>query len=111
MTDNTAGRPKLTTGPTLSDQAYKALREDITTGALKPGQRLTERSLAELYTMVGLQKQGKTLFYRDFLHHLKHSTDNFIIAPGIKGLVMSVFTLPSYPYVFKVIREKIAVSS
>ena len=47
MTDNTAGRPKLTTGPTLSDQAYKALREDITTGALKPGQRLTERALAE----------------------------------------------------------------
>ena len=33
-----------------------------------------ERSVAELYTMVGLQKQGKTLFYRDFLHHLKHST-------------------------------------
>ena len=47
MTDNAAGRPKLTTGPTLSDQAYKALREDITTGALKPGQRLTERGLAE----------------------------------------------------------------
>jgi len=47
VTDNTVGRPKLTTGPTLSDQAYKALREDITTGALKPGQRLTERGLAE----------------------------------------------------------------
>ncbi len=47
MTDNAAGRPKLTTGPTLSDQAYRALREYITTGALKPGQRLTERGLAE----------------------------------------------------------------
>src|SRR5260221_13225414 len=47
MTDNAVGRTKLTTGPTLSDQAYRALREDITTGALKPGQRLTERSLAE----------------------------------------------------------------
>ncbi len=68
------------------------------------------RSEAELYTMVGLQKQGKTLFFRDFLHHLRHSTDNFIIAPGIKGLVMTVFTLPSYPYVFKVIRDKIAPS-
>src|SRR5438105_6743474 len=68
------------------------------------------RTEAELYTMVGLQKQGKTLFFRDFLHHLKHSTDNFIIAPGIKGLVMTVFTLPSYPYVFKVIRDKIAPS-
>jgi len=68
------------------------------------------RTEAELYTMVGLQKQGKTLFFRDFLHHLKHSTDSFIVAPGIKGLVMTVFTLPSYPYVFKVIRDKIAPS-
>ena len=45
--------------------------------------------------MVGLQKQGKTLFFRDFLHHLKHSSDDFVVAPGIKGLVMAVFTLPS----------------
>jgi isocitrate dehydrogenase kinase/phosphatase len=60
---------------------------------------------SELYSMVGLQKQGKTLFYRDFLHHLKHSTDRFVIAPGIKGLVMTVFTLPSYPYVFKLIKD------
>jgi isocitrate dehydrogenase kinase/phosphatase len=69
-----------------------------------------ERTEAELYTMVGLQKQGKTLFFRDFLHHLKHSTDDFVVAPGIKGLVMTVFTLPSYPYVFKVIKDKIAPS-
>ena len=68
------------------------------------------RTEAELYTMVGLQKQGKTLFFRDFLHHLKHSTDSFIVAAGIKGLVMTVFTLPSYPYVFKVIRDKFAPS-
>ena len=61
---------------------------------------------AELLT----QKHGKTLFFRDFLHHLKHSTDSFIVAPGIKGLVMTVFTLPSFPYVFKVIRDEIAVS-
>jgi isocitrate dehydrogenase kinase/phosphatase len=69
-----------------------------------------DRTAAELYTMVGLQKHGKTLFFRDFLHHLKHSTDRFIVAPGIKGLVMTVFTLPSYPYVFKVIRDRIAPS-
>jgi isocitrate dehydrogenase kinase/phosphatase len=63
---------------------------------------------AELYTSLGLQKHGKTLFYRDFLHHLKHSTDQFVTAPGIRGLVMIVFTLPSYPYVFKVIRDTIS---
>jgi isocitrate dehydrogenase kinase/phosphatase len=61
---------------------------------------------SELYTMLGLHKQGKTLFYRDLLHHLRHSQDQFIIAPGIKGLVMLVFTLPSFPYVFKIIKDK-----
>lgn len=61
---------------------------------------------SELYTMLGLHKQGKTAFYRDFLAHLKHSSDRFVIAPGIKGLVMGVFTLPSFPYVFKIIKDK-----
>jgi isocitrate dehydrogenase kinase/phosphatase len=60
---------------------------------------------AELYTLVGLQKQGKTLFFRDMTRHLRHSSDTFILAPGTKGMVMLVFTLPSYPYVFKVIRD------
>ncbi|GMV59422.1 MAG: hypothetical protein AMXMBFR72_25200 [Betaproteobacteria bacterium] len=68
---------------------------------------LPHKPASELYTMVGLQKQGKTLFYRDFLHHLRHSSDQFVIAPGIKGLVMVVFTLPSYPYVFKMIKDVI----
>ncbi len=63
---------------------------------------------AELYMAVGLAKQGKTLFYRDLHYHLTHSTDRFAIAPGIKGLVMLVFTLPSFPYVFKVIRDRFA---
>ena len=59
----------------------------------------------EIYTSLGLQKHGKNLFYRDFSHHLNHSTDQFRIAPGIKGLVMLVFDLPSYPYVFKLIKD------
>jgi isocitrate dehydrogenase kinase/phosphatase len=62
----------------------------------------------ELYMSVGLAKQGKTLFYRDLHYHLKHSTDRFVVAPGIKGMVMLVFTLPSFPYVFKVIRDRFA---
>jgi isocitrate dehydrogenase kinase/phosphatase len=60
---------------------------------------------AEIYNALGLAKQGKTLFYRDFLYHLKHSSDRFRIAPGIKGMVMLVFDLPSFPYVFKVIKD------
>ncbi|MFA5488279.1 MAG: bifunctional isocitrate dehydrogenase kinase/phosphatase [Candidimonas sp.] len=69
---------------------------------------LPRKPKAELYTTIGLHKQGKTLFYRDFLHHLAHSHDAFDIAPGIKGMVMTVFTLGSYPYVFKLIRDRIA---
>jgi isocitrate dehydrogenase kinase/phosphatase len=60
---------------------------------------------SEIYSAIGLHKQGKNLFYRDFLYHLRHSGDHFRIAPGIKGMVMLVFDLPSYPYVFKVIRD------
>ena len=69
---------------------------------------LPTRSKADIYTSIGFQKQGKTLFYREFLHHLEHSSDKLIIAPGIKGMVMSVFTLPSYPFVFKVIKDHFA---
>ncbi len=60
---------------------------------------------AELYNAIGLQKHGKNLFYRDFLAHQRHSSDKFRIAPGIKGMVMLVFDLPSFPYVFKVIKD------
>ena len=62
----------------------------------------------EIYNALGLAKQGKTLFYRDLLAHQRHSTDKFRIAPGIKGMVMLVFDLPSYPYVFKVIKDYFA---
>jgi len=60
---------------------------------------------AEIYNALGLAKQGKTLFYRDFLSHLNYSSDRFRIAPGIKGMVMLVFDLPSFPFVFKVIKD------
>ena len=65
---------------------------------------LKERS--ELYNSIGFHKHGKTEFYRHILAHMKVSNDKFVIAPGIKGMVMSVFTLPSYPVVFKVIKDK-----
>ena len=60
---------------------------------------------SELYNALGLQKQGKNNFYRDFMAHQRHSSDKFRIAPGIKGMVMLVFDLPSFPYVFKVIKD------
>jgi len=66
---------------------------------------MPRKTRAELYSQVGLQKHGKNLFYRDLLTHLRHSSDRFRIAPGIKGMVMLVFDLPSFPFVFKVIKD------
>jgi isocitrate dehydrogenase kinase/phosphatase len=66
---------------------------------------LPDKPVSEIYTILGLQKAGKSTFYRDFLHHLRYSSDRFEIAPGIRGLVMAVFALPSFPYVFKVIKD------
>ena len=67
---------------------------------------LPTKSLGELYNSIGFEKHGKTVFYRDFIRHLIRTDDKFITAPGIKGMVMSVFTLPSFNMVFKVIKDK-----
>ena len=61
---------------------------------------------SELYNSIGFNRHGKTEFNREFIHHLRNSDDKFIIAPGIKGMVMSVFTLPSYERVFKIIKDR-----
>ena len=71
-------------------------------------QMMPNKTAADLYTSIGLGKQGKTEFYRDFLDHLKHSTDQLVVTRGTLGMVMTVFTLPSYPFVFKVINDKFA---
>ncbi len=60
----------------------------------------------ELFNSIGFYKHGKTEFYRDFLRHLETSDDSFVVAEGIKGMVMTVFALPSYQVVFKVIKDR-----
>jgi len=64
------------------------------------------KRVAELYISIGYNKHGKTELYRDLLHHLAHSDGQFQIARGEKGMVMVVFTMPSYDVVFKVIRDR-----
>ncbi|MEM9984192.1 MAG: bifunctional isocitrate dehydrogenase kinase/phosphatase, partial [Bacteroidota bacterium] len=59
----------------------------------------------DLYNSIGYSKHGKTELYRHFRRHINKSTDQFTFAPGIKGMVMSVFTLPSYNVVFKLIKD------
>ncbi|MEZ4827211.1 MAG: bifunctional isocitrate dehydrogenase kinase/phosphatase [Bacteroidia bacterium] len=61
---------------------------------------------SDLYNSIGFNKHGKTELYRHFLVHLDQSTDKFVVAPGIRGMVMAVFTLPSYHIVFKLIKDK-----
>lgn len=69
---------------------------------------MPRKPLAELYLSLGYHKHGKTEMYRDLLAHLRRSTDRFELAPGDVGMVMIVFTSPSYDYVFKVIRDRFA---
>jgi isocitrate dehydrogenase kinase/phosphatase len=64
------------------------------------------KPVSELYTVLGRAKQGKTERYRELYRHLQTSSDQFILAPGEKGLVMVCFTLPSFDVVFKLIRDK-----
>lgn len=88
-------------------RAYFLVEMDVPSGYVQFLQSiLPMRTKADLYTMLGLQKQSKNIFWREFLQHLRYSEDKFILAPGVKGLVMSVFTLPSFPFVFKIIKDK-----
>ena len=70
---------------------------------------LPKKPVDELYTVLGRAKQGKTERYRNFFHHLEqHPDERFRHADGERGMVMLVFTLPSYPLVFKLIRDRFA---
>ncbi len=67
---------------------------------------LPRKPIDELYTVLGRLRQGKTERHRTFSRHLKKTSDKFVHAEGDIGLVMIVFTLPSYNLVFKVIRDQ-----
>ncbi|HVR28116.1 MAG TPA: bifunctional isocitrate dehydrogenase kinase/phosphatase [Thermoanaerobaculia bacterium] len=71
---------------------------------------LPRKRVSELYLSLGYNKHGKTEFYRDLTAYAVASDESFVIAPGQRGLVMSVFTLPSYEFVFKVIRDTFPAS-
>ncbi len=66
---------------------------------------LPRKRIAELYISLGYNKHGKTAFYGDLTEVITKSNETFVTAPGQPGMVMSVFTLPSYEFVFKVIKD------
>ncbi len=67
---------------------------------------MPRKRIAEIYISLGYNKHGKTELYRDLLRHLARSDKQFHIAPGQRGMVMTVFALPDYDLVFKVIKDK-----
>ena len=70
---------------------------------------LPDKPIDELYTVLGRAKQGKTERYRHFFKHLERVGDQQLVeADGKRGMVMVVFTLPSYPLVFKIVRDHFA---
>ena len=69
---------------------------------------MPRKPVSELFTVLGRAKQGKTERYRELIHHMEHTEDQFAHAPGERGLVMVCFTLPSFDVVFKVIRDRFA---
>ena len=64
------------------------------------------KPISEIYSCLGYNKHGKTCFHRCAYLHMRETRDQFHVAPGIKGMVMSVFTMPSYDFVFKVIKDR-----
>jgi isocitrate dehydrogenase kinase/phosphatase len=67
---------------------------------------MPRKPVSELFTVLGRAKQGKTERYRELMRHLESTHDQFVHAPGDRGLVMVCFTLPSFDIVFKVIRDR-----
>lgn len=68
---------------------------------------MPQKRVDELYTSIGYNKHGKTELYRRLLRHLAEDpAARFEVAEGDKGLVMTVFALPSFQIVFKVIKDR-----
>jgi isocitrate dehydrogenase kinase/phosphatase len=67
---------------------------------------IPHKRVAEIYISLGYNKHGKTELYRHSLSHLATSQDKYRLADGQRGMVMVVFTMPSYPVVFKIIRDR-----
>ncbi|CAB5080127.1 Isocitrate dehydrogenase phosphatase (EC /kinase (EC [Olavius algarvensis associated proteobacterium Delta 3] len=67
---------------------------------------IPSKPVSEIYTSIGYHKHGKAELFRELQRSLHRSNDKFMIAPGEKGMVMVVFTLPSFDVVFKVIKDR-----
>lgn len=69
---------------------------------------LPNKQYYEIYNSLGFPKHAKTEFWRGLVKYMRSNDDKFIIAPGIKGMVMTVFLLPGHNMCFKIIKDKFA---
>jgi isocitrate dehydrogenase kinase/phosphatase len=69
---------------------------------------MPHKEVFELFTAIGFAKHGKTAFYQYVASYTKQLPlqQQYASAPGIKGMVMLVFTLPNFDYVYKVIKDR-----
>jgi isocitrate dehydrogenase kinase/phosphatase len=66
---------------------------------------LPRKRAAELYISLGYNRHAKTELYNDLMTTIHATDEQFTVAPGQRGMVMAVFTLPSFEFVFKVIKD------
>ncbi len=66
---------------------------------------MPHKGVHEIYTSIGYNKHGKTELYRSLMRHLERPDARFAFAEGDEGMVMGVFTLPSFNVVFKIIKD------
>jgi isocitrate dehydrogenase kinase/phosphatase len=66
---------------------------------------MPHKRVDELYTSIGHNRHGKTELYRSLMRHLERPDARFAFPEGEEGMVMCVFTLPSFNIVFKIIRD------
>ena len=67
---------------------------------------MPDKPEGELYSAIGFYKHGKTEFFRGLNRQVAKREDKFIIPPGVRGMVMAGFVLPSYRTVFKIIKDR-----
>ncbi|MGM0451727.1 MAG: bifunctional isocitrate dehydrogenase kinase/phosphatase [Thermodesulfobacteriota bacterium] len=66
---------------------------------------IPRKPVSELYTTLGYHKHGKAELFRELIRNLEDSREQFEIARGDEGMVMLVFTTPSFDVVFKIIKD------
>jgi len=63
------------------------------------------RPKAFIYTSIGFIHPGKLYLVHELRNHIARTGEKFEVAEGVPGTVMVVFALPTFHYVFKVIRD------